>query len=302
MADDGLPAGAPSGFKYITPLRPALPTSTPAVAPAPAAPAGAPSGYRPPPPLAAAPAQGPPGYLGSTGATGGVPAPTPQADWSIDWSKGGEVKLPQSVQDWGNIAGNEATMGTIMSLRAQADAARQRLGPVTAASADVAGSIASPTTLLNAVPYVGPELAGGVHEGIKSAVTNWTPDESWTDYLKRVGEDTAGGAAAGLVGQGTGLAAQKALPELIKGGVMTGTGWVGHKLLGGAAVPDFAKELPGLMGLYKMMDKTADWAGEQGKSLVSSPAAQQAIKNLILGAGSAFRQGTGPYDQWIPGQ
>ena len=55
------------------------------------------------------------------------------------------------------------------------------------------------------------------------------------------------------------------------------------------------------MGIYKVMDKTADWAGEQGKNLVSSPAAQQAIKSLILGGGSAARNYAGPYDQWIPG-
>jgi hypothetical protein len=87
----------------------------------------------------------------------------------------------------------------LLGLRQQAEAARQRLGPAAAGSADVVGSILSPTTLLNAVPGVGPELAGAAHEGIKSAAT-MNPNESWMDYAKRVSEDTAGGAAWGGAG------------------------------------------------------------------------------------------------------
>jgi hypothetical protein len=269
--------------------------AAPVIAPSPAAPPaaapdlpGSPRNPRAPMPAPSAPRQTPP------------PAPPP-ADWSIDWSKGGEVKLPQSVQDWSTVAAQNSLMGLYPGLTAQADAARKRLDPVTAGSADVAGGAISPTTLLNAVPG-GPILAGAAHEGIKSAVTNWTPDESWTDYLKRVGEDTAGGAAAGLAGQGAGWAAAKALPEVIKGGVTGGAAYLGHKMLGGWAGGDLLKEAPGLLGLYKGMDSVANWAGEKGKDLISSPAAQQAIKNLILGGGSAARQYAGPYDQWIPGQ
>ena len=87
--------------------------------------------------------------------------------------------MPQSARDWIALAAQNSLMGLYPGLTAQADAARKRLDPVTAASADVAGNILSPTTALNAVPFVGPELAGGVHEGIKSAVENWKPDESW---------------------------------------------------------------------------------------------------------------------------
>jgi hypothetical protein len=190
-------------------------------------------------------------------------------------------------------------MGTIPGLRTEAEAARQRLG-LASGGADFAGNVLSPTQLLT--PLVGPEAAGAVHEGIKSAVTNWTPDQSWPTYLKNVTEDTAGGAAAGLAGRGVGYAAEKALPELIKGGVTGGAAYLGHKLMGGWAGGDILKEAPGLLGLYKGLDSVSNWAGEKGKDLISSPAAQQAIKNLVLGAGSAFRQGTGPYDQWIPGQ
>src|SRR5580698_7323773 len=63
--------------------------------------------------------------------------------WGIDWSKGGQVTMPQSVQDFGDIAGNEATMGTFASLKAQADAARQRLGPAASAGADMTGNVLS---------------------------------------------------------------------------------------------------------------------------------------------------------------
>jgi hypothetical protein len=252
----------------------------------------------------------PPAQTGDApAATTGNDAPQPDSGWGIDWnnpwSKGGPaLKAPQSVQDFSDVAGNEAGMGVpgIALQKAQLDAARQRLGPIASAGADMAGSIASPTTLLNAVPGVGPELAGAAHEGIKSAVANWTPDQSWPTYLKNVGEDTAAGAAAGLGGRVAGLAAQHALPELIKGGLMTGTGLAAHKYLGGSILPDAAKELPGLMGLYKATDKAVDWVGDRSKDLVSSPAAQQAIRSLILGGTSAARNYAGPYDQWIPGQ
>ena len=81
------------------------------------------------------------------------------------------------------VAWNEALMKSLPGLRAQAEAARQRLGPVAAASADVAGNFGSPTTALNFVPYVGPELAGGLHEGIKSynSQPDWIPSSAELD-------------------------------------------------------------------------------------------------------------------------
>jgi hypothetical protein len=180
-------------------------------------------------------------------------------------------------------------MGTIPGLRAQADAARKRLDPVTAASADVAGNFASPTTALNFVPYVGPELAGGLHEGIKSAVTNWTPNESWTDYGKNVAKDTAGGVAGGLVGHGAGAALTN--PELLKLGGGGLTGILLHPHFSG----DY-REVLGALGVYKGLDKVADWTSEK----LATPAAQAAIRSLVQGGTAALRNsGPGPlWDQW----
>ena len=98
--------------------------------------------------------------------------------------------------DWSTVALNEAAMYSLPGLRAQAAAARQRLGPVAAASADIAGNYGSPTTALNFVPYVGPELAGGMHEGIKSYMSqpDWMPNSA---ELAQIGKDTAGGVVGG---------------------------------------------------------------------------------------------------------
>jgi hypothetical protein len=200
---------------------------------------------------------------------------------------------PSQPGDWSSVAWNEAAMGTIPGLRAQAEAARKRLDPVTAASADVAGNFASPTTALNFVPYVGPELAGGLHEGIKSAVSNWTPDQSWPTYLSNVGKDTAGGVAGGLVGHGAGAALTN--PELLKLGGGGLTGLLLHPHLSG----DY-REVLGALGAYKGLGKIADKTSE----LIATPTAQAAIRSLVQGGTAAARASSpGPlWDQWVPGQ
>src|SRR5215472_1268930 len=55
---------------------------------------------------------------------GAAPPPAqPGAGWGISgW--GGDITMPQPVQDWANVAGNEASMASIPALRAQAEAAR----------------------------------------------------------------------------------------------------------------------------------------------------------------------------------
>jgi len=229
--------------------------------------------------------------------TAGPPSPsTPggqdqRPDWSVDW-RTGDVKLPQSAQDWGSVAAEQSSMG-LLGLKAQADAARKRLGGPAAASADIAGNIASPTTLLNLVPYVGPELAGAVHEGIKSAAEG----NDW----KTVGEDTAAGGLSGLLGHGIAAGAPYVVPRVVSEGTKGGLTYLAHKLAGGLAGGDVMKEGLGLLGIYSGLTKAGEWAGEQAKDFASSPATRQAIQNLILSGGSAARQQAGPWDQFMPG-
>jgi hypothetical protein len=213
-------------------------------------------------------------------------------DWS-DWRHGWPITMPQPVEDFANIASNEASMSTLPGLKAQAEAARKRLSPETAASADVAGNILSPTTLLNAVPFVGPELAGATHQGIKS----YAQGNDW----KTIGEDTAGGGIAGLFGQGVAKAAPAILPKLTDEGLKAGLTYGAHKLFGGWAGGDVFKEGAGLLGLYAGLDKVGEKAGELVKNIASASPTRQAIQNLILGGASATRQAAGPWDQWMPG-
>src|ERR1700741_3015992 len=76
-----------------------------------------------------------------SGQTGG--GQTQQATgpgWGVDWSKGGQGTMPQSGQDWDAVATNEARAYGLPGLRAQAEAAKQRMDPVSAASANFAGA------------------------------------------------------------------------------------------------------------------------------------------------------------------
>jgi hypothetical protein len=217
-------------------------------------------------------------------------------------SGGGQPATGGSWQDWNSVAANESSMGTLPGLRAQAEAARQRLSPSMAASADFVGGVLSPTQLLNRVPVVGPAAAGALHEGIKSAVTNWTPDESWGTYLKNVGEDTALGAGFGygggvLAGQAPRFFGD-ATREMVKG---LPAGFVGlHAFQMGQDIAHHMGHAAEVLGLYGGMSKLGNWAGKQVEDLGSSPYVQQAIKSLTLGAGSAARQQVpGPLDQLI---
>lgn len=239
--------------------------------------------------------------------TGGNANAGQPSGWGVKgWGPGllpqpgfGDVTMPQSAQDFGNVAGNEAMMGTIPGLRAQAEAARQRLGPASA-GADLVGNIASPTTLLNF--FGGPELAGAAHEGIKSAVANWTPDQSWPTYLKNVTEDAAGGAAWGGLGRGAAAAApavgQFGARVGVQGGIPTVAGIVGHTMFGhGDVYKELAHMAPEFASMFAL-DETAKNAGVAAKNALASPVAQQAIKSLVLGGGSTARNYAGPYDQW----
>jgi hypothetical protein len=184
-------------------------------------------------------------------------------------------------------------MNSLPSLRTAAAAARQRLGPAAAASADVAGNFGSPTSALNFVPWVGPELAGGLHEGVKSynSQPNWFPD---TAGWEQIGKDAAGGAAGGALGHVVGAALTS--PELFKYGAgLAGTA-VAHKLP--AWFP--GQEMLGATGAYKAAGKVADWTADK----LATPGAQAAIRSLVQGGAAAARASSpGPlWDQWVPGQ
>lgn len=252
--------------------------TAPAAAPAVAAPAPAPGaapneqGYVP---LYQKPGAGQSQQTGAQQTTGGGPPGAAQPG------------------DWSSVAWNEAMMKSIPGLRAQAEAARQRLGPLGAASADVAGNFASPTTALNFVPYVGPELAGGLHEGIKSynSQPDWFPSlQGW----EQIGKDAAGGVAGGALGHAGGAALSN--PELLK----LGAGGLGT-MLAHQLPPWFpGQEVMGAAGGYTLANKAANWTADQ----LASPAAQQAIRSLALGGTAVLRNSSpGPlWDQWVPAQ
>jgi hypothetical protein len=233
---------------------------------------------------------------------GGQQTAQPSQGWGIDWSKpGGEITMPQSVQDWTNVAGNEAMAYGVPGLRTAAEAARKRLDPATAASADFAGNLMSPTQLLN---VFGPEAAGAAHEGIKSYMSqpNWIPDAAGA---AKIGEDTAFGAATGGFGRGVASQAPKyfgdATKELVRG---LPAGFLGlHMFNAGADAAHHMATAAETLGLYGGLKKLGDWAGTKVEDLGSSPAVQQAIKSVILGGGSAVRQQIpGPLDQlFMPG-
>jgi hypothetical protein len=198
---------------------------------------------------------------------------------------GGAAQQPASLSDFGIVAGNENLMGTIPYLRTQAEAARQRLGPAGAAAAEMTGAATSPTNILYRVPFAGPGLAGGLHEGIKAynAQPNWIP--TWSD-AEKIGAATAEGAGAGYAGAGVAKALTK--PDLYK--------W-GGGLLGAAATHQFlpswfpGQELLGATGAYNAAKQGADWTANK----LANPAAQQAIKNLIQGGNAAT------WNQWQAG-
>jgi hypothetical protein len=242
-------------------------------------------------PVAAAPTPAP--------ATPNAAAASPSG-WGVKgWGPGllpqpgfGDVIMPQSVQDFGNVAGNEASMYLLPGLRTEAQKARERLGPVAAAGADMAGNVLSPTTLLNALPG-GSILAGSAHEGIKSKAQG----NDWTTAA----DDAAMGSIAGGVGGVAAKAAPAVLPQLTRGVMDLGPA-AAVTMAARKAFGEGYHEILTALGGYTLMHNLTEGSGEVVKKLAENPATQQAIKSGILGGSSAFRQGAGPWDQWIPGQ
>lgn len=257
------PVSSPGGATVIDPNQPAL-------APAP-----------PPPPSA------------TSGQPGGATA--------IDPNKG-SVAGTGSWGDFGSVASNESLMNSLPGLRTQAEAARQRLGPNWAAAADMTGSIASPSTLLNLVPYVGPELAGGVHEGVKSYMSqpDWVPNLA---ALRQIGEDTAGGIATAGLGHGTAELAPKLLPEVAKWGAQAGPAAAAARYMHGLT-GDIGWDILGASGAAGLFEYPGRLARAATEKIADQPATQNIIKLLAQGAGSALRNSSPRplWDQWVPGQ
>jgi hypothetical protein len=234
------------------------------------------------------------------------PATTPPASsgtaTAIDPNKG-SVAGTGSWSDFRTVAENESMMNSLPGLRAQDDAARQRLGPNWSAAADLTGSIASPTSVLNAVPYVGPELAGGLHEGISSY--NRQPDW-WPSPAARtqIAKDTAFGVATGGLGHGAAELAPKLLPEVAKwvGTQAVPAGFAYHYLdntFGSGAV-----DAAGAMGLFGLLNYPGTLIKRGVEKIADQPATQNMIKLLSQGAGAALRASSpsSQWDQWVPWQ
>jgi hypothetical protein len=198
---------------------------------------------------------------------------------------------------------NESMMNSLPALRMQAEAARKRLGPNWSSAADAAGSIASPSTLLNLVPGVGPELSGGVHEGVKSYMSQpdwWPTPEARTQIEK----DTAGGVATAGLGHGAAELAPKLLPEAVK--------WVAAQGLPAGAAAHYIQQytgeigsaIAGASGVAAALEYPARLARAATEKISDQPATQNMIKLLSQGAGSALRNSSpGPlWDQWVPWQ
>jgi hypothetical protein len=201
--------------------------------------------------------------------------------------------MPQSVSDFGTVAGNEAMDYGIPSLRTQAEAARKRLPPLVASGADVVGGSLSPTNLLYAVPYAGPGLAGGLHAGVKSYMQG--------NDAKTITEDTGAGIVAGYGGSLAAKVAPAVLPQLTKEAVKMGPAATALHMAESAFGPS-TQEALGALRVYSAFDKMGELASSGVKYALNSPVTQQAIKNLTLGGAAALRTGGGPWDQWIPGQ
>jgi hypothetical protein len=237
-----------------------------------------------------------------------APSPTPSVTsqpggaTAIDPNQG-SVAGTGSWSDFGSVASNESLMNSLPGLRTQAEAARQRLGPNWAAVADLTGSIASPTSLLNLVPGVGPELAGGAHEGFKSYMSqpDWWPSSA---ARTQIAKDTAFGVATAGLGHGAAELAPKLLPEAAKwvGTQAVPAGFFAHYL--DNAFGKVGVDVAGSMGLFGLLNYPGTLVKRGVEKIADQPATQNAIKLLSQGSAAAL-QNSSPgrlWDQWDPFQ
>ena len=107
--------------------------------------------------------------------------PAPEG-WGIKgWQ--GDITMPQSVRDWGNRAANEALAYSIPSLRAEAEAAKKRMDPASAASADLTGSVLSQRIYSMRFPMLVLALLAGVTKGLRVTCKATIRRRSWRTRL-----------------------------------------------------------------------------------------------------------------------
>jgi hypothetical protein len=173
---------------------------------------------------------------------------------------------------------SSAISDEIARQRADTAAARERIGPVGQAATDVASQFMPAQRLLGSVPYAGQILQGGV----QGATNAYGEGKSWSDIKNDALTGGASGAASMLLDPAV-------VRSLVKYGPPAAVvGSAGHAFLpefhggwAGAALSPFVGN--------ERLDKVTDWAADKAASLVSNPAARQALQNLIIGGASSAR-------------
>jgi len=261
-----------------------------------------------PPPPANAAAPSPPEASSSSA--------TPDANSSsLDWAKyyltpSSYHNLPSSQQigDFRTIYSSDtpyreafkrATGQPVdfVGLKAQADAARARLGPAGSAAADFVGNTINPVNALSMIPFAGPSLAGAAQNGLQS----YGHGESGADVALNTGLGLGLGTASKLavtpsfLRQAGGEAVQRgptALAGYLFGGPF-GHGWEGAT--GGALLGGLDTGLARAGNYVRSIGTGAEgWAANS-----AWPAARNAMQQLLYG--NAMTAGQGNAQPFLPG-
>lgn len=271
--------------------------AAPAPVPAPASPGATP---RPDPTTTGNGAPGPSTPGGQPGGWG----------WGT-WRGGPTFPGSQPLNDWLTAASSDFPIDAaaaravgqpldVVRLRAEADAARQRLGARGAFTADVAGTLINPTNAATAIPYAGPGVASAASGALQDYASGADP--------ATIGRNAAGNA---LIGEAT-LAGSKVLtPDVMRqvgerivdlgvpglAGLLFGHGTGSPEAgFGGAYFLHAAAEKMGLP------EKLGEWfnKGAKGFNRYVPPWVQQ---QGLYGTEAALRQQSGvDWNSWIPGQ
>ena len=249
-------------------------SAAPAPTPAPASAASAPA------PVAAAPVAKQSSFV-----------PDPPAPWSIDWSKGGEVTLPQPVQDFGTVMGERASSGLLNAAAAWQngtdlatqkaqliDAASNRLGPKLSTLADTLGFYANPINLLAKFPG-GQAASGAINEGLKSKLEG----DDWTTAGERAVQGGLTGGAGEVLSR---LAvAPQALSRVTDYGLSALGGGLSHLAFGDTVVPGLS--IANAYATHHAIQPAIKWVEANAPRLA---ALQPHLGALLTGAGLSVPQ------------